>query len=185
MVIGEKRKKGYCMKKSKILSVISMEANTGKTTFIEGIIPELNRRGYKIMTLKYSCHSFDIDQEGTDSYKHFDSGAHRTVIVGPDKCAVIEKTDQHKDLYDIANKYDDVDLILTEGFRKLNEMTIEIIRECKTRKLTTSAKNLLAVASDTNDIRTLAPIYDLNDYKGICDLIERKLVNRNLLSISG
>lgn len=162
-----------------------MEANTGKTTFIEGIIPELSRRGYRIMTLKYSCHSFDIDQEDTDSYKHYNSGAHRTVIVGPDKCAVIEKTDQHKDLYEITNKYDDVDLIVTEGFRKLNEMTIEIIRECKTKKLTTSAKNLLAVASDTSDIKTIAPIYDLNDYSGICDLIEMKMLNRNILNIIG
>jgi molybdopterin-guanine dinucleotide biosynthesis protein MobB len=173
------------MKKSKILSVISMEANTGKTTFIEGIIPELSRRGYKIMTLKYSCHDFDIDQEGTDSYKHFNSGAHRTVLVGPNKCAVIEKTDQHKNLYEIAEKYDDVDLIVTEGFRKLDEMTIEIIRECKTRKLTTPLKNLLAVVSDTNDLKTIAPIYDLNDYSGICDLIEKKMLNKNLLNIIG
>ncbi len=173
------------MKKSKILSVISMEANTGKTTFIEGIIPELTKRGYRIMTLKYSCHDFDIDQEGTDSYKHFDSGAQRTVIVGPNKCAVIEKTNHHKNLYEIADQYDDVDLIVTEGFRKLNEMTIEIIRKCKTRKLTTPSKNLLAVASDTGDLRTIAPIYDLNDYKGICDLIEMKMLRRDLLDVIG
>jgi molybdopterin-guanine dinucleotide biosynthesis protein len=45
-----KKERRNIMKKPRILSIISRESNTGKTTFIEEIIPELSKRGYRIMT---------------------------------------------------------------------------------------------------------------------------------------
>ncbi|SKC86382.1 molybdopterin-guanine dinucleotide biosynthesis protein B [Maledivibacter halophilus] len=173
------------MKKASILSIISRESNTGKTTFIQGIVPKLTRRGYKIMTLKYSCYDFNIDYKNTDSYKHFNSGAVRTVLVGPQKCAVIEQTNRHKEIYEIVNSYNDIDLIIAEGFRNINEPTIEIIRESITKKIITSRKNLIAIAADTDDLKTTAPIYNLNDYCRICDFIENTLLNRKVLNITG
>src|SRR5687768_8752148 len=41
-------------------------SNSGKTTFIERIIPELVRAGYKIATVKHAGHGFDLDTEGKD-----------------------------------------------------------------------------------------------------------------------
>lgn len=173
------------MRKASVLSIISRKSNTGKTTFIQGIVPELTRRGYKIMTLKYSCYDFNIDYEDTDSYKHFNSGAVRTVLVGPQKCAVIEETKGHKELYKIVNSYNDVDLIITEGFRDINEPTIEIIRECMTKNIITPIRNLMAIVTDIDKLDTTAPIYDINDYSRICDLIENKLLNKRVLNITG
>jgi len=43
------------------------KSNSGKTTFIERVIPELVRAGYKIATVKHAGHGFDLDTEGKDS----------------------------------------------------------------------------------------------------------------------
>ena len=51
-----------------ILSVTSY-SGVGKTTLIENIVKLLTSRGYKVGTIKHTCHDFDVDCEGKDSYK--------------------------------------------------------------------------------------------------------------------
>ena len=41
-------------------------SGAGKTTLITRLIPELNRRGLGISTIKHAHHSFDVDQPGKD-----------------------------------------------------------------------------------------------------------------------
>jgi molybdopterin-guanine dinucleotide biosynthesis protein MobB len=170
------------MKKPIVFSVISRKSNTGKTTLIEGIIPILKSRGYKVMTIKYSCYDFEADYEGTDSYKHFDAGSQRTVIIGPTKFVTFEKAEEHMDVEKIIETYNDVDIIITEGFRNINKPTIEVIRECKGTKIYTNHSNLAAIASDVEEIKSNVPVFDLNDYNEICNFIEdyyltKKIVN--------
>ncbi len=50
-----------------VLSIVG-RSNTGKTTLIEGLIGELQYRGYKVATMKHSLHGFDIDRKGKDSW---------------------------------------------------------------------------------------------------------------------
>ena len=45
-------------------------SNSGKTTLIERVIPELVRAGYKVATVKHAGHGFDLDTEGKDSWRH-------------------------------------------------------------------------------------------------------------------
>ena len=46
-----------------ILSIVG-RSQSGKTTFIEKLIPELKKRGYRIGTIKHAHHGFDIDKSG-------------------------------------------------------------------------------------------------------------------------
>ena len=39
-------------------------SQSGKTTLIEKLIPELKQRGYRIGTIKHSHHIFDFDKSG-------------------------------------------------------------------------------------------------------------------------
>ena len=57
------------------------KSNSGKTTFIERVIPELVRAGYKIATVKHAGHGFDLDTEGKDSWRHKQAGASSVVIL--------------------------------------------------------------------------------------------------------
>ncbi|MEW5767382.1 MAG: molybdopterin-guanine dinucleotide biosynthesis protein B, partial [bacterium] len=57
--------------------------NSGKTRLIEGIVPELKKRGYRIGTIKHDHHGLtaeDVDREGTDTYRHQLCGAESVVL---------------------------------------------------------------------------------------------------------
>jgi molybdopterin-guanine dinucleotide biosynthesis adapter protein len=56
-------------------------SGAGKTTLITRLIPELNRRGLSVSTIKCAHHGFDVDRPGKDSYEHRAAGANgRTSI---------------------------------------------------------------------------------------------------------
>jgi molybdopterin-guanine dinucleotide biosynthesis adapter protein len=160
------------MKGPVIISIISKRCNTGKTTLISGLIPILKAKGYKVMTVKYSCYDFEIDQEDKDSYKHYNSGADRTMIVGPAKRVLIERSEERMSIESILKEQWDVDVILTEGYRGINFPTIEVIREARGKEIYTERRNLVAIASDVNTLKGFAPVFDINDYEGICHFIE-------------
>ena len=63
-------------------SLLSGESNSGKTTLIEKIIPELVRAGYRVATVKHAGHGFDLDTEGKDSWRHKRAGA-SSVVMSP------------------------------------------------------------------------------------------------------
>ena len=44
--------------------------NSGKTTLTERLVSELTRRGWRVSTVKHAHHNFDIDRQGTDSFRH-------------------------------------------------------------------------------------------------------------------
>jgi len=49
-----------------IISIVG-KSNSGKTTLLEKLIPELVKRGYRVATIKHNVHGFDVDHEGKDS----------------------------------------------------------------------------------------------------------------------
>ena len=67
-----------------IISIVG-KSNSGKTTLIEKIIPELKKRGCKVGTIKHDVHGFEIDYEGKDTYRHFQAGPDTVVIASSKK----------------------------------------------------------------------------------------------------
>ncbi|HQI24319.1 MAG TPA: molybdopterin-guanine dinucleotide biosynthesis protein B, partial [Smithella sp.] len=56
-----------------LISIVG-KSNSGKTTLVEKLIPELIKRGYRVATIKHNKHGFDIDHEGKDSWRHKRAG---------------------------------------------------------------------------------------------------------------
>jgi molybdopterin-guanine dinucleotide biosynthesis adapter protein len=159
-----------------IISIVG-KSNSGKTTLVEKLIPELVKRGYSVATIKHNKHGFDIDHEGKDSWRHKQAGACTTVIACPTRIALIEDIDRDQTLAEIRDKYiKDADVILAEGYKGNPFPKIEVFRsELKRELLCGKEDNLLAVASDTKlDIDV--PCFDINDEKAIADLIENKFL---------
>ena len=155
-----------------ILSIVG-KSDSGKTTLIEKLVPELVRRGYRIATIKHDVHGFDIDREGKDSWRHKKAGAHTVIISSPHKLALIRDVDHDAELPELRERYiRDVDLILTEGFKRNTQPKIEVSRqEVHQELLCRKEDNLLAIASNRRfDIGV--PCFDLNDSQGLADLIE-------------
>lgn len=161
-----------------IVSIVG-KSDAGKTTLIEKLIPELKRRGYRVATIKHDAHQFDIDHPGKDSYRHFQAGADWTIIGSPAKLALVRRLDRELTLAEIAAQISDVDLILTEGYKREAPpgRRIEVSRRAQSTELISQPPELLALATDY-PIELGVPVYDLNDAEGLIDLIEREVLQK-------
>ena len=159
-----------------VVSVVG-KSNSGKTTLIEKMIGELVRRGYRVATIKHNRHGFEIDHEGKDSWRHKRAGARTTVIASPLRVAVVEDVGKDLDIGELVDRYiRDVDIVLSEGFKKNPFPKIEVNRrEMNQALLCTSADNLLAVCSD-RPLTAGVPCLDINDIGGLVDLVEARFL---------
>ena len=159
-----------------IISIVG-KSDSGKTTLIEKLLPELTRRGYRVATIKHDVHGFEVDREGKDSWRHKQAGAHTVVIASPNKVALIRDVERDLSLEEIREKFiRDVDLIISEGYKKDVQPKVEIFRKGKHRELLcTKEDNLIAIVSDKKfDIGTSC--FFLDDTEGLADLIVKKFL---------
>ncbi len=161
-----------------VISIVG-KSNTGKTTLIEKLIPELVTRGYRVATIKHHLHDFDIDVEGKDSWRHRQAGARATIVATPRKVALVEDVEEDFSIEVLRERYvHDVDLILTEGFKGNPHPKIEIYRAILKRELLCGPEdNLFALASDT-PLKIGVPCLDINDTQGLVDLIEATVLKK-------
>ena len=158
-----------------VISVVG-KSKAGKTSLIEKLIPELKSRGYKVATIKRDAHRFDMDKPGKDTYRHFHAGADAIMISSKEKIAMIQRTEGEEiPLDELVKKMPSVDLILTEGFRMGDKPKIEVHRKELERGLLCTAEELVRIATDES-IDINAPQFDINDAKGIVELIEKKFL---------
>jgi len=157
-----------------IISIVG-KSDSGKTTLLEKFLPELVRRGYRIATVKHDVHGFEVDREGKDSWRHKQSGAHTVVISSPHKVAVIRDVEKDMTLDEIRERFiQDVDLLLSEGYKREVHPKIEIFRKEKhTELLCTKEDKLIAIVSNQAFDRGV-PVFDLDDMKGLADFVEKK-----------
>src|SRR2546426_11060413 len=99
-----------------ILCVVG-RSNSGKTTLIERLIPELVREGYRVATIKHAGHGFDLDTEGKDSWRHKQAGAHTVIVMSKGSLALFTDVEYEIGVEDLRARYvnDDIDLIIAEG----------------------------------------------------------------------
>lgn len=161
-----------------IVSIVG-KSNSGKTTLMEKLIAELVRRGYKVATIKHDVHGFEIDREGKDSWRHKKAGAHTVIISSPQKIALIRDVDHDAELTEIRENYiRDVDIILSEGFKRNSQPKIEVFRqELNQDLLCQKEDNLIAIASN-QPFQIGIPCFDINDACGLVNLIEEKFLQR-------
>ena len=160
-----------------IVSVVG-KSDSGKTTLLEKLIRELANRGYKVGSIKHDAHSFEIDHEGKDSWRHKKAGATITLISSPSKIAMVRDSDHDHTLTELRDKFiKDVDIVLTEGFKRETLPKIEVFRSEMRRELLCSEDdNLIAIAGDPETAPVGVPIFDLNDPVRLADFIEKKFL---------
>jgi len=159
-----------------VVSIVG-KSNSGKTTLIEKMIGELIRRGYRVATIKHNRHGFEIDHEGKDSWRHKQAGACTTVIASAHRVAVVEDVEKDLNIGELVDRYiRDVDIVLSEGFKKNPFPKIEVNRsEMNQELLCTPADNLLAVCTD-RPLTAGIPCLDINDIGSLVDLVETRFL---------
>ena len=155
-----------------ILSFVG-RSNSGKTTLIERVIPELVRAGYKVATVKHAGHGFDLDTEGKDSWRHKQAGASSVVIISKSSLAMFADVSDHMNVEDVRERYLDAsyDLILAEGWRSEGYPKIVVVRD-QIGEVPVSQDGLLAVVSN-KPVETSVPLLDPDDVAGVEALIIR------------
>ncbi len=154
--------------------------NSGKTTLVVKLVSELTARGYKVSTIKHAHHEFDIDTEGTDSFRHRGAGAHEVALVSGYRFVIMHelRTEPEPTQEEILDRLGPCDLVIIEGYKRDSQPKIEVRRrEAKrTTPLAPDDPNVVAVAADHEVTDTAGrPIYSLDDAKGLADLIVETL----------
>lgn len=143
--------------------------DSGKTGTVVALAAELVRRGHRVMTAKHG-HGFDLDTEGTDSWRHrHEAGAHRVALVGPETVAVMGgwEPDGEPSLAEAVRRYlSDADVVVAEGWKGGPEPKIEVHRAATGRDPIVTdgppnAGSFLALATDREDLELEIPVLDL------------------------
>ena len=169
------------MQRPPMVAIIGRK-NSGKTTLVVRLAAELHRRGHRVMTIKHGAHTFNIDPQSTDTYRHYHEGrAERVAMAAPDKFALVMRWSDELSPEEIATRYmADADIVLCEGFKRSALPKIEIHRrEAHSSPLLGSAEVNAADASTyralvTDDDRVVCnlPIIQLNTDRWLETLAE-------------
>ncbi len=154
-------------------------SNSGKTTLIERLIPELVKAGYKIATVKHSGHGFDLDTEGKDSWRHKRAGASTVMVLSKGSLAMFSDVDDDIHLTDLRDRFLDrsIDLIIAEGWKSDSFPKIVVVRD-EMGEVPVSQEGLLAVVSNkATDVKV--PLIDPDDIPALAALIVRQFPKRS------
>ena len=158
-----------------VISVVG-KSNVGKTTFLEKLIPELVRRGYRVGTVKHDVHGFELDTPGKDTWRHAQAGSRTVAISGPNKIAVLMSVEREATLDEVVALVEGtVDVVLTEGYKREGRLKIEVSRAEQGREILCGAEELLCLVADYQNPLPV-PQFGLDDAAGVADLIEKKLL---------
>jgi molybdopterin-guanine dinucleotide biosynthesis protein B len=156
-----------------IVSIVG-KSGAGKTTLLEKLIPVLKHRGHTIGVIKHAGHGFQMDIDGKDSYRHKSAGASSVAVISRNKLAVLKELPCEIALDDVIAYFADVDILITEGFKRENKPKIEVFRKgVHKTPLCIGDNTLIAYISDEN-LKTDVPVFGLEDIEILADFIENK-----------
>lgn len=152
-------------------------SNSGKTTFLERLIPALTAKGYRVGTVKHDVHGFDIDHRGKDTWRHRNAGSSTVVISSPTRLAVTMEMDSEMPLHMIAGRFfGKEDILITEGYKRSHFPKIEIFRSSiEAQPICGPDDNLFAIVTD-DDIQSECPRFGFHQVDEVADLIENKFL---------
>ena len=157
----------------KIIGVVGWK-NTGKTTLIEKLIKEFSERNLSISTIKHSHHNFSVDQQGTDSFRHFNAGAKETILASDKKWIKFSRQICESNLSDLIKQIIPVDIVLVEGFKLSEHRKVEVVNVASKKiPLYKTDQTICGLIFNQHKIQnTVLPQFNRDDIQEICDFIE-------------
>ena len=152
-------------------------SGSGKTTFIEKLIPLLVQAGVKTAIIKHDVHGFEMDKPGKDTWRHKKAGAAATMISSPNRIGLVMDADHDHLPHELAPIFSFADVIITEGFKRGPYPKLEVFRPEATGDQTPVCQKdpqLLAIISDTAVVCKV-PVFSLDDVQAVADFLIRYL----------
>ena len=151
-------------------------SDTGKTTYLENLIPALKKRGVRVAVIKHDVikhdgHDFDIDHEGTDSDRFTRAGADVSGIFSDSHAAILLNGHiEAEKLIFLISMSGTADLIITEGCKKGKWPKILLYRESSGKPMAADPDTCAAVVSDVQ-VQTSAPVFPLSDPDALAEFL--------------
>lgn len=147
--------------------------NTGKTGLMERLVTDFTARGLSVSTVKHAHHTFDVDHEGRDSYRHRAAGAQEVLLCSGNRWALMHelRDEVEPPLAALLTKLAPVDLVLIEGFKTESHAKLECHRaETGKPLLARDDPSIMAVASDVA-LDLDRPVLGLDDTEAVAAFI--------------
>ena len=160
----------------KVFGVVGWK-NCGKTGLVERLVKEIAARGVSVSTIKHAHHNVDVDQPGTDSYRHRAAGASEVILASSGRVALMQELRGAPEpaLEELVARLSPVDLVLVEGYKREGHMKIEAHRQAAGQPLIgTGDETIRAFASD-RPLDVDRPVFDLDDTAAIADFILKEV----------
>jgi molybdopterin-guanine dinucleotide biosynthesis adapter protein len=154
------------------LITIVGHSNSGKTTLIEKLIPELKSRGFRVGTIKHTHHGFSMDQKGKDTYRHRAAGADAVLAASPGQIALV-KSMPKLNIDSLLPYFQDMDIVLAEGFKQEKKPKIEVFRSQIHQSPLFPEDDLLVAVVTDSPYSARVPVFQFEDIQAICDVIEK------------
>ncbi len=151
--------------------------NSGKTGLVERLVREISDRGFSVSTIKHAHHKVDVDQPGTDSFRHRQAGAAEVILASAARVAIMQELRGAAEpgLSDLVARLSPVDLVLVEGYKREVHPKIEAHRaETGQPLIARDDQSVRAIASDES-LEIDRPVLDLNDTAAIADFILKEV----------
>lgn len=152
-------------------------SDSGKTTLVSRLIPELKKRGLRIAVIKHAHHGFQLDREGSDSSTYQKAGADGVMLASPQGMALMQPLPTDKELDRLVSFFPDMDLVITEGFKRESTPKIEVYRSGIDKPpMGHQLENLIAMVTDAH-IQIDVPVFSTSDISGLADFIEKTFLS--------
>ena len=150
-------------------------SGSGKTTLIEKLIPRFTAKGLRVSLIKHAHHTFDVDQQGKDSWRHRHAGCQEVLVTSSRRWALMHELRGAAEptLQELTQHLSDCDLLLIEGFKREPIPKLEVHRAVVGEPLLfPHDEHIVAVASDAR-VGTNLPQFLLDDVVAIADFVEK------------
>lgn len=151
--------------------------NAGKTGLMERLVADITTRGFTVSTVKHAHHTFDVDHEGKDSYRHRIAGASEVILSSRNRVALMQELRgaPEPSLQDLLARLSPVDLVLIEGYKRDDHPKIEAHRaETGNPLIAPEDPTIRAVAADV-PLTLECPVFDLSNTSQISDFILKEV----------
>lgn len=148
-------------------------SGSGKTTLIEKLIPLFVQRGLKVSLIKHAHHTFDVDQQGKDSFRHRHAGCTEVLVTSSRRWALMHELRGAAEptLKEQMERLSLCDLLLVEGFKHEPIPKLEVYRaEVCESMIHPHDSNIIAIASVAK-VDSQLPQLDLNAPEAIAAFV--------------
>ena len=153
---------------------ISGRKNTGKTTLVTKLIRAFKDEQYRVGVIKHDGHEFEIDREGTDTYKYQQAGSDATMIYSNSKFAFI-KNQREIAIDELIPFFYEMDILIIEGLKNSTFPKIELVSD----QSVCDARYLIAIAVAKNFHHEQIQIVHRDDVATLVKLLKEEVIEKD------